>query len=988
MSTEKQSPGFARSKALAAVCALLAVATTSRADVPHPLRIGADQQGNNAFAGEIAAVRLYDRALTPSELTALAALNPSSPPTVRPVWEWRPAPEFHGHTTRSGTVENTTVGGVPCCHFKGGFLQAVTPLPAFGAEFTVDAWIRPSWENHTGRLVDRITPGGTDGFTFDLLADKLRFILGELTVTRNWESDPGGWAHVAAVGKGGKVSLWINGRDQGPDLLLSGDALPPDAPLSLWWRRPGHAWTEAMVLGNGRLGAMVSGGICTDRIWLNEDTLWSGEPFVPENPEAIKALPDVRRLLIERKEKEAHSLFNQKMLGPYNECYLPLGQLELRFPITGEVQDYRRTLDLRKGIATVQFRHQGVVHNRQTFCTSPDQAIVIRITADQPRQVNFSVGLTSLIRHQLQADGQVLTLTGRCPIHADPHYQGSRIEYDNGPTPKGMNFAVELHAVSEGGQVVVAADRLLATNCNAVTLILVAATSYNGFDKSPSRQGKNPVALCQQQATAARADYAELLRRHIADFTALMDRVSLDLGQTPAALRPTDERLRTSFKLEDLPSLAALYYQFGRYLLVSSSRPGSQPANLQGIWNRSLNPPWSANWTMNCNANFNYLGIESANLSELHEPFIRLIQEWSVDGERTARNWYGCRGWTGHHNCDLWRNACPVGGDASWAAFPCGGAWACQDLFEHYAFTLDREYLRRVWPILRGNAEFFLDFLFQDAKTGYLVTGPDTNFENGFKKPNSPGAALCLGPTPSNMMIRQLFRNCMAAAAILDCDQELRVRLEKAIDKLPPTVVNPRNGEVQEYLDPAYEVADRGVCELLSAWGLIWCDQVVPRRTPELAAAFRKAYEAPDRRPWLTGAVGSWQGAFPANAFARLGDGDRVCEVLARHFQQISNPNFTAGFIQSEWEIDGNLGLMAAIGEMLMQSHAGEIELLPAVPKTWRTGSVKGLKARGDITVDLEWKEGKVSRYQLRSARHNPVRLRVNGELTTAVPRP
>ena len=237
-------------------------------------------------------------------------------------------------------------------------------------------------------------------------------------------------------------------------------------------------------------------------------------------------------------------------------------------------------------------------------------------------------------------------------------------------------------------------------------------------------------------------------------------------------------------------------------------------------------------------------------------------------------------------------------------------------------------------------------------------------------------------------MIRQLFRNCMAAAAILDCDQELCARLEKALDKLPPTVVNPRNGEVQEYLDPAYEVADRGVCELLSAWGLIWCDQVTPRRTPDLAAAFRKAYEAPDRRPWLTGAVGSWQGAFPANAFARLGDGDRVCEVLARHFQQISNPNLTAGFIQSEWEIDGNLGLMAAIGEMLLQSHAGEIELLPALPKTWRTGSVKGLKARGDITVDMDWKEGKVSHYQLQSARHNPVRVRVNGELTTTTPRP
>ena len=756
---------------------------------------------------------------------------------------------------------------------------------------------------------------------------------------------------------------------------------------SLWWSRSAEKWTEAIPIGNGRLGGMVSGGVNKETIWLNEDTLWSGEPTVPSNPEAIKAFGEVTKLLLERKESEANALYDKKMLGQWNECYMPMGKLEIEFPIDGEVEKYYRALDMVTGVVTVEFVGNGVKYRREVFSSFPDQAMVVRLTADKGGQISFSAGLTSLIRHEIVEDGSVLQMVGQCPVHSDPHYLGSKVVYDEGGNPKGMKFATEITAIGEGGSVAVKDGKVVAENCDVVTLILTAGTSYNGFDKSPSSAGRDPVAICEKDRNALKGkSYAEIKKRHIDDFSGLMKRVSVDFGRSAAASRPMNERVGKGLRVEDVANLAAQYYQFGRYLLVSSSRVGSQPANLQGVWSHKMNPAWSSNWTMNCNANFNYLGAETANLSELSEPFVRLVKEWSVDGERTAKNWYGADGWVGHHNCDIWRAACPTQGTAMWAAFPCGGAWACQQVWEHYSFTLDEEYLEELWPTLRGSAEFFLDFLVEDPVSGYLVTTCDVNFENSFTKPDGKGASLCLGPTPSNMMVRELFLNCIEASKVLGVDGELRGRMERAVVKLPPTVVNPRNGELQEYLDADYKLSSRGLCELLSTWGLIWGDQIQVREDVELAGAIRKAYEAADRRPWVTGSVGSWQGAFPANTFARLGDGDRVVEILCKHFEVISNPNFTAGFIQSEWEIDGNLGMMAAIGEMLVQSHTGVIELLPGLPKTWPDGSVKGLKARGDVTVDFAWKAGRVTEVQLYSSNPKTVQVRINGVIRTILP--
>ncbi len=769
-------------------------------------------------------------------------------------------------------------------------------------------------------------------------------------------------------------------------ITLVGAASPPATPLTLWYRQPAHGWTEASVIGNGRLGGMVWGGVAQERIDLNEDTLWSGEPYDNLNTNGLKSLPRVRALLLAGKNSEAQSLVERDMNGKYNQCYMPLGQLKMDFPVRGGVSDYRRDLVLDQGMARVEFSHDGTRYTREMFASRPAQAIVVRLTADRPGKVSFRATLGTQLHAVLAADrsgssagpaagtgaADILRLAGRAPVHADPNYVGKRIVYDDAPDGKGMRFEGRLAGSCEGGSLRFTGDGVIAENCDRVTLLFVAATSYNGPHRSPSRDGKDPGLLCASYLTPLMGQsYASLLEAHSADHRRLFGRVTLDLGRTEAADLPTDVRVRGYQPGAD-PSLAALYFQFGRYLTIAGSRPGTQPLNLQGIWNKDMNPAWSANWTLNCNAQINYWPVEVANLAECHEPLLQLATELSVDGTNVAKNLYGARGWVAHHNTDIWRQAGPVAGSACWSVFQTASAWLCQHLWEHYAFSGDTNELRRAWPVMSGAARFYLDALIAEPSHGWLVTAPDVNFENAFRKPDGSSSCSCFGPTASMQMVRELFRNCAAAAAILQVDPALRAEIQSALPRLAPMQVSPTSGELQEWVEDWKRTAE---CQVLSSWGAVCSAQITPRGTPDLAAGLRRIYDAGNW--WKGGAVGSWQGAFQANVYARLHDGDRALEVLDMHLRRVVNPNLTANFSgMAEWEIDGNLGLTAAICEMLIQSQAGEIELLPALPKSWSKGSVRGLRARGGFEVDLGWNQGRLTEASVRSIQGESLRLR------------
>ena len=964
-----------------------------------PLRIGADQGGGNTFHGRIAAVRLYNRALSVGELASLAAASPDEKsPVPNLISEWLMGgtngvfanqPTFPAGI--NGLVTAAPKASVPCAQFEGGFLN-VPDHPQFSLTqgFTLEAWIQPT-PGANGRILDKITPGGSDGWLLDTFpGNGLRFIVGVETITAPYSNIPypgsGGsaWLHVAAtLDSGGILALFANGKaltnsaGSGDAVTFEGEAPPPGRPLSLWYRRPAKRWTEASVLGNGRLGGMVWGGVKQEKIDLNEDTLWSGEPYDNLNTNGLNALPLIRALLLSGRNAEAQQLVESKMNGKYNQSYLPLGALKIDFPFTGEVSEYRRELDLEQAVARVQFQHGGARYTREVFASHPAQAIVVRLTCDQPGRLSFSASLGNQLQHVTKAAAGYLRLTGRCPVHVDPSYVGQGEVYDKAPDGKGMRFEIRLAAVSAGGRVRITDDAVVAEGCDNVTLILVAATSYNGPHRSPSSDGRDPAMLCDAYQTPLQGkSYAGLRDAHVADHQSLFHRLSLDLGHSDAEALPTNVRLQRYQPGGD-PSLPELYFQFGRYLLIASSRPGTQPANLQGIWNHEIHPPWSANWTLNCNAQINYWPVETANLAECHEPLINLTAQLSEDGTNIAKNLYGARGWVAHHNTDIWRQAGPVSGSACWSVFQGGSGWLCQHLWEHYAFSGDTNHLRRVWPVLTGAARFYLDAMIEEPSHRWLVTAPDVNFENSFRKPDGSGSCSCYGPTATMQMVRELFKNCLTGSRVLGDDTSLAAEIEQSMPRLAPMQISPATGELQEWVDDWKRTAD---CQVLSSWGALCSAQITPRGTPELAAGLRKIFDR--GKWWRGGAVGSWQGAFQANAYARFGDGDTALDVLNTHLKRVVNNNLSANFSgMAEWEIDGNLGQTAAICEMLLQSQAGEIELLPALPKAWTTGRVKGLRARGGFQVDIEWKEGKLASATIRSVAGTHCKVRSGARL-------
>ncbi|MEH6680578.1 MAG: glycoside hydrolase family 95 protein [Sediminicola sp.] len=751
----------------------------------------------------------------------------------------------------------------------------------------------------------------------------------------------------------------------------------------LWYDGPAEYFEQSLVLGNGKMGASVFGGVASDKIYLNDATLWSGEPVDPNmNPTAHKSIPSIREALKKGDNKLADSLI-RKVQGKYSESYTPLGTMVLDFEHAGKPKDYYRELNLEKGISTVKYEVDGVAFQREYFISYPDSIMAIHLTSNKKGSLNFDLTFDSKLQYAVSASGNNLAVHGRAPYYAAPNYvdEPSPVRFDKN---RGTRFTALFRVVDTDGKVHVSNGALHLENGSRATLLVSVASSFNGFDKNPATEGVDDRKLAQIKLESASKKSTNSLREaHVADHRNFFDRVHLDLGETAAPNLPTDDRLRRYAKGEEDKNLEILYFQFGRYLLIASSRTPGVPANLQGIWNPHLRPPWSSNYTLNINAEENYWLAENANLSEMHLPLLGFIRNIAETGTVTAKTFYGVGGWSAAHNSDIWAMSNPVGnfgqGGPVWANWNMGGTWLVTHLWEHYQFTRDLDFLsQQGYPLMKGAAQFCLEWLTEDAQ-GNLITAPSTSPENEFITPEGYKGAVLAGATSDLAMIRECFQQTLEAAKVLGRDPEFQQQLERALQKLYPYQIG-KKGNLQEWYED-WEDADPQHRHQSHLFGLYPGHHINPETTPALASASRRTLEI--KGDETTG----WSKGWRINLWARLWDGNRAYKMYRELLKYVEPDGVKTDYARGggtypnlfdahpPFQIDGNFGGAAAVIEMLLQSGNGDIRLLPALPDAWPTGSVKGIRARGGYELDLTWDKGVIRNISITATNAGPVNL-------------